>query len=171
MPYLKTLFQLSDYVASNDKMSREWWIWYYVGGSCHGLLQSIITGCVRRVSEKPRNTSARQAGLEAEIWNRNLQNTKQEYWYWYDSAKRISNIPPGNLVPIAHLGPTTLTIWATASLVTSCCVWPTRVLTLSNGRYSKPFWGGSESHFITRPEPSRAIHNSLSGIRNRERST
>jgi hypothetical protein len=59
-------------------MISEWWIGKDLKGSGHGLNEGTILAFACRDWAKPQKTQVRVAGLQAEIWSCDLQNTKQE---------------------------------------------------------------------------------------------
>jgi hypothetical protein len=54
----------------------EWWIRKDLEGSGPSLILGIIPAFVGGTEENHENTSVRVASLRAEIWTRNLSNTK-----------------------------------------------------------------------------------------------
>jgi hypothetical protein len=65
-----------DYIASNDRMSGEWYIGKDVEGSVRGPILWYYPG--KWNLEKLRKFSVRIACLTALIWTRDVPNTKQE---------------------------------------------------------------------------------------------
>jgi hypothetical protein len=73
-----------DCIALNEGMIREWWIEKDVEWCGRGLIYGTIAVFVWRNLGKPRNPSVRIAYLPADIWTRDLPNTKQECYLSHD---------------------------------------------------------------------------------------
>jgi hypothetical protein len=68
--------RFADYVASNKRVIREWWIWKDLEGRGRSLILRYYPGIHLEGLRKTTKTLVRIPGLRAEVWTLVLTNTK-----------------------------------------------------------------------------------------------
>jgi hypothetical protein len=74
--------RFADYVASNKRVIREWWIWKDLEGRGRGLILRYYPGIHLEGLRKTTKTLVRIPGLRAEVWTLVLTNTKSVTTMW-----------------------------------------------------------------------------------------
>jgi hypothetical protein len=74
--YFTTLFSVCTLYSVYDMLISEWWIGKEVKGTFRGLILRYSPGIRLEWLKKPQNPSIRIASLQAEIWARDIWDTK-----------------------------------------------------------------------------------------------